>query len=130
MQQVAAILKDTGHADKDIVIFSWMKTCQGERERVYAALRAAEAVSVGKYATGDLVTVGYNAGADMVIMAAAGKTRFSHKVVSEVAEAEEDLGKLGWKIHRVEVPDDAPGKFQKSPWDWELECLSVQRVLR
>ncbi|MEN6368548.1 MAG: hypothetical protein ABFD77_02485 [Thermotogota bacterium] len=48
MQQVAAILKDTGHVDKDVVIFSWMKTCQGERERVFAALRAAEAVAAGK----------------------------------------------------------------------------------
>ncbi|MEN6368549.1 MAG: hypothetical protein ABFD77_02490 [Thermotogota bacterium] len=66
------------------------------------------------------MTVGYNAGADQIIMAAAGKTRFSHKVESGVAEAEAALGKLGWKIHRVDVPDDAPGMFQKSPWDWEV----------
>ncbi len=121
MRQVAAIRKDAGFVDKDMVVFSWMKTCQCTRERVFAAMRAAGAVETGKYKTGDVVTVGYNACSDQVIMAAPGRTRFVDKVALEATDAESALEKLGWKIDWVDVPDDAPGQFQKSPWSWSLE---------
>lgn len=130
MRQVAAIRKDTGFTDKDIVIFSWMKTCQGERERVFAAMKATQAVEAQRFRSGDEVTVGYNANSDQVILAAPGRTRIVSAVKAEVEEAEKVVGVLGWEIVRVDVPDDAPGQFQKSPWNWMEECLAVQRVLR
>lgn len=132
MKQVVAIrdVAETRYVDKDIIIFSWLKTCQGTRERVFAAMAAAQAAEGGKFKTGDVVTVGYNAVAQQVIMAAPGRSRIAAKVSLEAADAEEVVRRLGWQIEWVDVPADAPGKFQKSPWEWLQECMAVQAVLR
>jgi hypothetical protein len=106
--------------DQDIVAFQWMKTCQGIRERVFAAAEAARLVEDGRLQRGDLVTVGYNACADQVIMAAPGRSRRVEKVAVEATAAEALVEKRGWKIWWVEVPDDAPGWAQKSPMEWDV----------
>lgn len=132
MKQVAAIkdVTEPRYVDKNVVIFNWAKTCQGTRERVYAAMAAAQAAEGGKFKTGDVVTVGYNTNSDQIILAAPGRSRITVKVALEADAAEEIVGRLGWEIHRVDVPDDAEGRFQKSPWEWEMECGSAQAVLR
>lgn len=132
MQQVAAIrdVSQPRFVDKNIVIFNWAKTCQGARERVYAAMITAQAAEGGRFKTGDVVTVGYNAHSDQVILAAPGRSRIVAKVALEADDAEAVVRRLGWEIHRVDVPDAAQGRFQKSPLDWELECGKVQEALR
>lgn len=118
MKQVGAVMNGSG----DKLTFSWTKTCQGTRERVYAVMSAAEMCKSGRFHTGDIVTVGYNARSDQVIMAAEGRSRFVAKVRLEATAAEEALAKLGWKISWVEVPDNAPGWAHKTPTTWEQSC--------
>lgn len=121
MKQPAAIRKRLEKViDQDIVIFQWMKTCQGIRERVFAAAEAARLVEDGRFQRGDLVTVGYNACADQVIMAAPGRSRLVTKIAVEATDAEALVEKRGWKIWWVEVPDSAPGWAQKSPMEWDI----------
>ena len=123
MKQVAAIKKVSDpFVDKDIVIFNWAKTCTGTKERVFAAMTAARATEGGKFKTGDVVTVGFNNHANKVIMAAPGRSRILAQVQMEANDAESVLTRLGWEIAWVDVPETALGKFQKSPWEWLMEC--------
>lgn len=132
MKQIAAIkdVSEPRYVDKNILIFNWTKTCQGNRERVFAAMITAQAAEGGKLQTGDVVTVGFNANSDQVILAAPGRSRITAKVELDASEAGEIVTRLGWEIERVDVPDTAPGKFQKSPWEWLMECRSAEAALR
>lgn len=119
MKQVAAIRRKVkDFVDQDVVAFQWMKTCQGTRERVFAAAEAARLVDGGRLKVGDLVTVGYNACSDQIIMAAPGRSRLVVKVAVEASAAEARVEERGWTVWWVEVPDDAPGWGQKSPMEW------------
>lgn len=115
MKQVAAVR----HIErKGRIIFKWAKTCSGTREKVFAAMVAAQAVEGGKLHDGDIVSVGYNAIADQIIMASPGRSRISTKVKLEATDAEAVATRLGWDIERVEIADDAPAVAHKCPWEW------------
>jgi len=125
-ETVAAIIEaESQCVDKEIVIFKWLRTCDGYRERVFAAAKIAQAVAGGKYKAGDLVTVGYNSHADKILMAAPGRGRIVAKVQMEADDATKVVERLGWRVVKTAIPDDAPPTYLQNPYQWILDNEST-----
>ena len=123
MRQLAAIMNE----ESPVVVFSWAKTCRGKRERLSAAILAASAVECGKFSSGDLVTVGYNANSDQLTLAAPARSRIIEKVEdSSRAAAGRTIADLGWRLEWVDIPNNVSARYRKVPWEW-AQNASLQK---
>ncbi len=128
MKQIAAVRDVVGTGGSNPIIFNWGKACQGKRERLFAAMTTVRAAEGGKFRPGDLVTVGYNASSNQVIMAAPSRSRIVAEVTLEAKDSSAIVKRLGWKVELVDVPPKAQGRFQKTPWEWLVEKEAAKQV--
>jgi len=125
MEQVAAIVQaESDFVDREIVTFKWLRPCSGARERWFAAAKVAQALSGGKYCSGDLVTVGFNEHADKILMAAPGRSRIVAKVELGPDDARDVIARLGWRVLQVDVPEDADGQYHQTPYQLILDGIA------